>query len=210
MIPHGYRHTYLFVPLYNKSAQVRSMHLSAVQFFLVSPEPIPFRTHLSTKTAHVRIMSGCQVIAVVTSQSSSELTFCIIWNNWSFSTPTTFFWFSSSLTCSSSLSCYIVCWVFITLLTLNVEISEDAVLAPGFVSVETHSRSDQMQSLGFKSHLYTDSFQTHIAFWASLLNCRQLEVHLIGTLNIVCPRLLVIFLCWTCSFYNLSSQLSQK
>lgn len=123
------------------------MHLSVVQFFLVSPEPIPFRTHLSTKTAHIRIMSGCQVIAMVTSPSSLELTFCIIWNNWSFSTPTMFFWFSSSLTCFSSPSCYVVCWVFISFLTLNVGISENAVLAPGFVSVETHFLSDHMQSV---------------------------------------------------------------
>lgn len=209
MIPHGCRHTYFFVPLYNRSAQVWPMHLSVEQFFLGSPEPIPFRTHLSNKTAHVRTMSGCQVIAVVTPQTSLELTFCIMWNNRSFSTPTTFSWVSFSLTCSSSPSCYVVCWLFITFLTLNVGISEDAVLAPGFVSVETHSLSDHMQSLGFKFHLYTDSFQTHIVIWASLLNSRQLEVHLIGTLN-MSPRLLVIPLCWTCSFYNLPSQLSQK
>lgn len=84
-------------------------------------------------------------------------------------------------------------------------ISKDTTLAPGFVSLGTHSLSDHMQSLSFKFHLYTNSFQTHVAIWASLLNCRQLEVHLIGTLNIMCPRLLVIPLCWTCSFCSLLS-----
>ena len=84
-----------------------SMHLSVVQSLLVSLEPIPFRTHLSTKPAPVSLMSGCRVIAVVNSQSSSELTWSIIWNTWSFSSPTstTFLWFYFSLTCSPSPSC---------------------------------------------------------------------------------------------------------
>ena len=61
-----------------------------------------------------------------------------------------------------------------------------------------------MKSLGFKFHLYTDSFQIPITDLTSVLKSRQLEVYLIGILNIICPKLLTIPPVQTCSFYNLS------
>lgn len=156
------------------------MHLSVVQFFLVSPEPIPFRTHLSTKTAHIRIMSGCQVIAMVTSPSSLELTFCIIWNNWSFSTPTMFFWFSSSLTCFSSPSCYVVCWVFISFLTLKCWNIRECSPCSWFCLC--------WNSLSQWSHAVCTLTVSKLILLSELLsNSRLLEVHLISTLNLMFP-----------------------